>query len=90
MKAGRPKKVTFPIQRTEVVYGISIKRTVEEHTAVKCVRCGMTFLINADTVYISRDDLDSDIEMVRCPQCNRRACIYHYYDQIFAKRKKPT
>ena len=90
MKAGRPKKVSFPIRRIEVVHGISIPRIVEENTAVRCVRCGMMILINADTVYISRDDLDSDIEIVRCPQCNRRACIYHYYDQIIANRKKPT
>ena len=35
MKAGRPKKVSFPIRRIEVVHGISIPRIVEENTAVK-------------------------------------------------------
>lgn len=88
MNPGRPKKIRFPIQRTEVVHGTPIVRTVEENTAVRCVQCGELLLINQDTVYYSRDRMDSEVEMVRCPQCNRRASIYHFYDQIIEKPKK--
>ena len=88
MNAGRPKKVRFPIQRTEVAHGTPIVRTVEENTTVRCVQCGEKFLINYDTVYISRDEINSEVEMVRCPHCNRRASIYHFYDQIGEKPKK--
>ena len=55
---------------------------MEEYTAVTCVRCGMPFEISRNTAYISRDEIDSQIEMVMCPICFRRASIYHYYDQI--------
>lgn len=82
MKPGRPKAVRFPIRRTEVVNGEETVRTVEDHTAVTCVQCGMPFEISRDTAYVSRDEVDSQIEMVMCPICFRRASIYHYYDQI--------
>ena len=88
MKTGRPKKVTFPIRRIEVVHGISLERVVEENTAVNCVQCGEQFLINYDTACITRDEIDSGIQEVRCPFCCRRACIYHYYDQIEKKKKR--
>lgn len=87
MRLGRPRKVVFPIQRIEVVHGMDILRTVEENTTVNCVQCGMTFLINRNTTYLSQDDVDSRIQMVRCPHCMRRASIYHYYDRI-AKPKR--
>lgn len=88
MKPGRPKKLTFPIRRTEVVHGFSWPRIVEENTAVHCVRCGKKFLINYDTAYISRDQIGSEIEEVRCPFCTRRASIYHYFNEITRKQKK--
>lgn len=88
MKPGRPKKLTFPIRRIEVVHGVSLERVVEENTAVNCVQCGLMFLINYDTACISRDEIGSDIQEVRCPFCGRRACIYHYYDQIEKKKKR--
>ena len=78
----------FPIRRIEVVHGQDIERSVEEHTAVHCWMCGMQFLINSDTVYIQPDAVESDIEMVRCPQCNTRASIYHYYDQIVSSQHR--
>ena len=87
MKAGRPRKISFPIQRIEVWHGADVKRSVEENTTVRCVQCNEIFLINGDTVYISRDEQNSEIEMVRCPHCGRRASIYHYYDRIVRKRK---
>ena len=87
MKAGRPRKLSFPIRRVEVWHGADVHRSVEENTTVSCVTCGETFLINGDTAYISRDDQDSEIEMVRCPHCGRRASIYHYYDRIVRKKK---
>lgn len=85
MRLGRPRKVVFPIQRIEVVHGMDILRTVEENTTVSCVQCGMTFLINRDTTYLSQDG--SGVQMARCPHCMRRASIYHYYDRI-AKPKR--
>ena len=88
MKPGRPKRIAFPIRRIEVVHGMPLERVVEENTAVNCVQCGMQFLINRDTAYISRDEIGSDIQEVRCPFCNRRASIYHYYDQILKKKRK--
>ena len=54
MKPGRPKAVRFPILRTEVVNGEETVRTVEDHTAVTCVQCGMPFEISSDTAYVSR------------------------------------
>ena len=85
---GRYKKVRFPIRRTEVYHGRDIERTVEEHTTVRCWMCGETFLINSDTVYIQPDAVGSDIEMVRCPQCNARASIYHYYDRTVSGKSR--
>ncbi len=82
MKPGRPKAVRFPIRRTEVVNGEETVRTVEEGTDVICVQCGMPFKISSDTAYVSRDEVGSQIEMVMCPICFRRASIYHYYDQL--------
>lgn len=82
MKPGRPKAVRFPIRRIEVVNGEETVRIVEEYTAVTCVRCGMPFEISRNTAYFSRDEIDSQIEMVMCPICLRRASIYHYYKQI--------
>lgn len=90
MKPGRPKGMKFPIRRTEVVYGRDLIRTVEEGSAVNCVLCGMPFKIDQTTTYYSRDEQDSQIEMVRCPHCGRRACIYHYYDQTEKLRKRPN
>ena len=87
MKPGRPKKLTFPIQRTEVWHGRDVKRSVEENTTVTCVRCGEMFLINYDTAHISRDAYGSDVPEVCCPRCGRRASIYHYYDRIVKGRR---
>ena len=88
MKPGRPKAVRFPIRRTEVVHGEDTVHTVEENTSVTCVQCGMPFRINRETAYVSRDEVDSQIEMVMCPICFRRVSIYHYYDQIPTPKPK--
>ena len=88
MKAGRPRKISFPIQRIEVWHGADVKRVIDENTTVRCVTCGETFLINGDTAYVSRDEIDSQVEMVRCPHCGRRASIYHYYDRVVRRKRK--
>ena len=88
MRPGRPKKLTFPIRRTEVVHGVPWPWTIEENTSVHCVQCGKKFLINYDTAYISRDLIGSEIEEIRCPFCTRRASVYHYFDEITRKQKK--
>ena len=90
MSAGRPRGAKFPITRTEVVFGTALTRTVEEGTPVRCVTCGMPFKIDRRSTYISQDKQDSQIEMVRCPHCGRRASIYHYYDQTEKLKKRPN
>jgi len=88
LRAGRPKRLTFPIRRVEVFHGNDVARSIEENTTVTCVRCGAMFLINYDTAYISRDAYDSNVPEVRCPQCTRRASIYHYYDRIVKGKRR--
>ena len=88
MRVGRHRTVRFPIVRTEVWNGENVQRIVDENTTVSCRICGDTFLINQDTAYIPPDFNDCDVPMVRCPWCNYRASIYHYYDRIVKGQKK--
>lgn len=80
MRIGSRKKVSFPIQRTEVYHGRSRVRTVHENTSVNCLLCGQRFLINRDTAFILPGP--SDMPIVRCARCNYLAAVVYYYDQI--------
>ena len=74
---GRPPKVSFPIRRTVVSHGLEHEMLIEENTTVHCVRCGASFLVNGDTVFLRRTMLD-DYPVVRCPKCNRTADAFYY------------
>ena len=80
MRTGRPRKVRFPIKRTEVMHGHARERTVDENAAVNCLRCGKRFLINQDTASILPGL--SDMPCIRCPRCNYRCSVCYYYDQV--------
>ena len=86
MNQGRPKKVTFPIQRIEVMHGRSRVRTVEENQTVNCLMCGQEFSINRETTTILRGP--SDMPIVRCPLCRYYAAICYYYDRIPESKHK--
>ena len=80
MRSGRPRNVSFPIERTEVVHGRDQKRIVEENTAVNCLRCRSEFLINGDTTHVMLD-YECDEPVIRCPHCGYRVALYLYYAQ---------
>lgn len=74
---GRPPKIRFPIRRTVIQAGRPHEMLIEENTTAHCVRCGAEFLINSDTAYIRRSEME-DCEVVRCPRCARIADAFYY------------
>ena len=80
MRIGCRNRVTFPIQRVQVVHGHDRVYTIEENQAVNCLMCGQRFLINRDTVFALPGP--SDVPIVRCARCNYYAAVMYYYDQI--------
>ena len=74
---GRPAAIHWPIRRTVMISGAPRPMLIEENTTVHCVRCGAEFLINSDTAFVMKTELDS-FEVVRCPRCNRIADAFYY------------
>lgn len=74
---GRPAAIQWPIRRTVMISGAPRPMLIEENTTAKCVRCGAEFLINSDTAFVMKTELDS-FEVVRCPRCNRIADAFYY------------
>ena len=84
----RPKKVDFPVEIEEVYHGKTQHLVMNENTTVTCVYCKKEFLVNRDTAYPAHSIFDTT-PYVRCPKCNKKACIVYYFDRIVKPKSQP-